>query len=96
VHLLPLFGYSAATLFMTRIGASIIEVATESYFFRHVKHDDTGSMGFFRNTYPFAYIIAPLLSSVLLKFTPLWSLFMVLGVICFVSIPVAYRINQKA
>jgi MFS family permease len=89
------FWILAATLFMTRIGASIVEVATESYFFRHVKHDDTGSMGFFRNTYPFAYIIAPLLSSVLLKFAPVWSLFMVLGIICFLGIWVAQGINQK-
>ncbi len=88
------FWILAATLFITRIGASIIEVSTESYFFRRVNHDDTGSIGFFRNTYPFAYIIAPLLSSVILKFAPLWTLYIVLGVICFLGIFVAKDITK--
>jgi len=88
------FWVLAATLFLTRIGASIIEVSTESYFFRRVNHEDTGSIGFFRNTYPFAYIIAPILSSVILKFAPLWTLFIVLGIICFLGILVAKDITK--
>lgn len=88
------FWVLAATLFMTRIGASIIEVVTESYFFRRVNHDDTGSIGFFRNTYPFAYIIAPLLSSLVLKFAPLWTLYIILGIICLLTIFVARGITQ--
>ena len=88
------FWVLAATLFMTRIGASIVEVSTESYFFRRVHHDDTGSIGFFRNTYPFAYIIAPLLSSVVLKFAPLWTLYIVLGVICLLGVLVAKDITK--
>ncbi len=88
------FWILAATLFVTRIGASIVEVSTESYFFRRVNHEDTGSIGFFRNTYPFAYIIAPLLSSVILKFAPLWTLYIILGVICFLGILVAKDITK--
>jgi fucose permease len=88
------FWILAATLFMTRIGASIVEVSTESYFFRRVHHDDTGSIGFFRNTYPFAYIIAPLLSSVVLKFAPLWTLYIALGVICLLGVIVAKDITK--
>lgn len=88
------FWILAATLFMTRIGASIVEVSTESYFFRRVNHDDTGSIGFFRNTYPFAYITAPLLSSVILKFAPLWTLYIVLGAICLLGILVAKDITK--
>lgn len=88
------FWVLAATLFMTRIGASILEVATESYFFRRVPHDDTGSIGFFRNTYPFAYIIAPIISSVILKFAPVWTLFIVLGIICLLALLVAKNITQ--
>ena len=84
-----------ATLFVTRIGASMVEVASESYFFRHVDHEDTGSIGFFRNTYPFAYLLAPLLGSVMIGIAPLWSLFVVLGGICFLGIVVVIRMQRK-
>lgn len=76
----------ALVLFITRAGASMIEVSTESYFFKHVHPDDTGTIGFFRNTYPFAYIIAPILASPIIKFLPMWTLFIILGFICLAGI----------
>jgi MFS family permease len=85
----------AATLFVTRIGASMVEVVTESYFFRHVHPDDTGTIGFFRNTYPFAYIIAPGIASVLMNVIPLWTLFIILGIICLAGIGIAFRITHR-
>ena len=75
----------AGILFATRVGASIVEVMTESYFFKHVHPDDVGSIGFFRNTYPFASIIASLLGAVLLQWIPLWLLFIFLGTLCCTS-----------
>ena len=81
-------------LFMTRVGASIVEVSTESYFFKCVHHDDTGSIGFFRNTYPLAYILAPLLASLILKFGPLSSLFPILSIICFLGVIVAWNVKR--
>jgi DHA1 family multidrug resistance protein-like MFS transporter len=91
----PLFSFwgLATLLFITRIGASIVEVVTEAYFFRHVHPDDIGTIGFFRNTYPFAYLIAPTLASVILGFAPLWTLFVVLGIICIIAIFMAMRIK---
>lgn len=82
-------------LFTTRIGASIVEVMTESYFFKHVHPDDVGSIGFFRNTYPFASIIASLLGAVLLQWIPLWSLFILLGILCCVSTLWIITLNKK-
>lgn len=71
-----------AILFATRVGASVVEVMTESYFFKRVNHEDTGSIGFFRNTYPFAYVLAPLVASVILRFAPMGTLFVILGIVC--------------
>lgn len=73
----------AVLLFATRTGASFVEVSTESYFFKHVHPDDTGTIGFFRNTYPFAYLIAPVIASIIIGFAPVWTLFIILGCICF-------------
>lgn len=85
----------ASVLFVTRVGASMLEVMTESYFFKHVHHDDTGSIGFFRNTYPFAYLIAPLFASLILGFAPMKTLFIILGIICCLGIFIVRLIPKR-
>jgi MFS family permease len=72
----------ALILFGTRIGASCIEVLTESYFFKKVPKSETGSISIFRNTYPIAYIIAPILGSIVLSLLSTKYLFLILGIIC--------------
>jgi MFS family permease len=68
-------------LFATRTGASIIEIMTESYFFKKVDSTDTHIIGFFRNARPLAYIIAPLIASGLLLILPLQYIFIAAGVL---------------
>lgn len=70
-----------ALLFATRIGASIIEIMSESYFFKKVDSTDTHIISFFRNARPLAYIIAPTLASTTLLFLPLQYIFVVAGAI---------------
>lgn len=52
----------AIVLFTTRVGASLVESSSESYFFKHVKEDDTGLISLFRAVRPLALIIAPLVA----------------------------------
>ncbi len=70
---------------ITRIGASIIETMSESYFFKHVHSDDTHVIGLFRNTNSLAYIVGPTLASLTLFFLPFSSLFLVLGIFLIVA-----------
>ncbi|MBP9821416.1 MAG: MFS transporter [Candidatus Pacebacteria bacterium] len=93
---LALFSLSgiAILLFITRIGASTIEVATESYFFKHIAQSDATCVGFFRNTYPIAYIIGPLLASALLQFIPIQSLFTILGIVCILGVFTVIKIKD--
>ena len=58
----------AAILFATRIGASLVEISSETYFFKHVKEADTGLISLFRMTRPLAYVIAPLLALPIIYF----------------------------
>lgn len=44
-------------LFLSRVGASFVEVTTESYFFKHVDSRDTGFISLYRLTRPLAIII---------------------------------------
>ncbi len=59
---MPIFALWAIILFTTRIGASLVEISSESYFFKHVKEDDTGLISLFRMARPFSLIVAPILA----------------------------------
>lgn len=64
-------------MFVTRVGASLVEVTTESYFFKQTKSSDAQIISFFRITRPLAYVIGALLASVALLYLPLNLLFIV-------------------
>lgn len=66
-------------LFMTRVGASMIEIASESYFFKKIDGNDTNILNVFRMTGPSAYILGPLTASILLIFIEINYLFVILG-----------------
>ena len=76
----------ALILFGTRVGASCVEVLTESYFFKKVLPSETGEMSIFRNTYPIAYIIAPIIGGGVLQFFPVQYLFLFLAIITLLGI----------
>jgi len=71
----------ALILFMTRVGASIIETTSETYFFTHVKEEDSYLLGIFRDMNPVAYIIAPILASLIFLALPVKYLFIILSII---------------
>lgn len=70
-----------AVLFMTRVGASIIETTSEIYFFTHIKEEETYLLSVFRDMMPVAYIIAPLISTIIFIFLPFKFLFIILSII---------------
>jgi MFS family permease len=81
-------------LFMTRIGASLIEITTESYFFKHVKTDDTDIISFFRLTRPLAYIAGPLVAIITLQFLSFQYIFFVLGIIMLFGIKYSFALKD--
>lgn len=80
---IPSFIIWTAVLFMTRVGASIIEISTESYFFKHVQGDDADIISFFRMARPFAYIAGPVAAIIALQFLSFQYIFLVLGIVMF-------------
>lgn len=68
-------------LFITRVGASIIETTSEIYFFTHVREEEAYLLSVFRDMTPIAYIIAPLISTLIFVFLPFKFLFIILSVI---------------
>ncbi|MEQ1499750.1 MAG: MFS transporter [Parcubacteria group bacterium] len=69
----------AFILFVSRIGASLVEISTESYFFKHVDKDKTDIISFFRITRPLSYIVTPVLATIALQFMPFQYIFIVIG-----------------
>ncbi len=68
-------------MFMTRVGASLIETTTESYFFKHTNSNDTALISFFRITRPLSYLGGAILGSLTLIILPMNLLFVVLGLL---------------
>lgn len=69
----------AAIMFTTRVGASFVEVTTESYFFKQTKSNDAQIISFFRVTRPLAYVLGAMLASLALLYVPFNLLFIVLA-----------------
>jgi predicted MFS family arabinose efflux permease len=77
----------AIILFTTRVGASFVEVTTESYFFKQTKSSDAQIISFFRITRPLSYVIGALIASLTLLYLPFNLLFIVLA---FMMIPAMF------
>jgi len=73
-------------MFLTRIGSSLIETMTETYFFKKINDQDVGMINFYRTASPMAYIIGPLFFSALLYFYPLRIVFLALGLLMIISL----------
>jgi hypothetical protein len=67
----------AIIMFVTRVGASLVEATTESYFFKQTKSSDAQVISFFRLTRPLAYVAGALLASLSLLFLPFNLIFVV-------------------
>lgn len=69
-------------LFCSRIGASLVEIMRDTYFYKKVDADDLDLIDAYRNTRSLAYVIGPLLASGLLALGFLTGqLFIVLGIL---------------
>jgi MFS family permease len=68
-------------LFLSRIGIAGLEVLKDTYFYRQIGADDVDIIAFFRTAMPLASIIATAISSTMLVFMPLTSVFWLASVV---------------
>lgn len=85
--LMPFLGRSFAAwlivLLVSRIGASLIEVTTESYFFKKISVDDTGFLSIFRLTRPLSIMLGALIGALTLSLFSFEKLFFVVAIVVF-------------
>ncbi len=85
----------ALVLFATRVGAAMIEIMTESYFFKCVTEENADAISFFRNTGPVSYVIGPIAAIPILYLVPSFEhLFYVLGTIVLFGFFVTLRLRD--
>jgi len=86
----------AIILFATRVGASIIETTGEVSFFERVSDKDTHLLSIYRDMFPVAYIIAPIIAMIVFFFMPFNQyIFIILGVIMFTGFNLISKIKNE-
>ena len=78
---MPLLLPWMVTMFMTRLGAALVEATTESYFFKHTRDADASVISFFRASRPLAYLLGALLGTLSLLYIPFNYTFVLLGIL---------------
>lgn len=73
-------------MFTSRIGASMVEVTTESHFFKKVQGEDAALMSIFRLMRPLGSVLGALLGSAALLFLPFQLIFLALSAVLVVGI----------
>lgn len=75
--------YWTMVLFLSRVGASFVEVTTESYFFKHVDSRDIGFINIYRLVRPIALILAPIIGVLAINVFSFTASFLVIAIIVF-------------
>lgn len=77
---------------LSRVGAALTEVTTESYFFKHIDSHNANFLNIFRSVQHISYILAPLFGTMFLAFFDIRFFFATLALIMLCSIWFALRI----
>lgn len=80
-------------LFTSRIGASLVEVSSESYFFKHIHSDNAGFIGFFRMTRALPFLVSPILMTISVTFFEFKYIFFITGALMLLG--VRYTLSIK-
>ncbi|KKU54385.1 MAG: Major facilitator superfamily [Candidatus Moranbacteria bacterium GW2011_GWE2_47_10] len=82
----PSFFVWLAVLMVTRVGASILEILRDSYFYKQVDAGDIDVIDFFRTASPVAFILGPMFASLILLFFSMKAVFIFTGMVMFLGI----------
>jgi hypothetical protein len=72
----------------------MLQVTTESYFFKKIDKGDTSKISVFRNASPIAMIVGPILATLALSIANFQELFIILGVIVLLALIPNYKLND--
>jgi len=93
-HSRSLFVWSLI-LFSTRIGAALIEILRDSYFYKRISGQDVDLINFFRTSMPLAYVTATFLSGLVLIFLPIKVVFLIVAIFIFSALYPAFKLMDN-
>ncbi len=70
----------ATVLFMTRVGAAMVEVMNDTYFFKKVSDKNLNVISLYRTVGPIVYIVSPIIATLVLQYTSYDFMFISLGI----------------
>lgn len=86
----------ALMLFCTRVGAAIIEVMSDVYFFKHINKENDEYIAVYRNTAPVSYVLAPMAAFIFFLIAPSFKfIFLVLGALMLYGIYLSSTIRKN-
>lgn len=88
------FWFWSGLLFVSRIGAALVEAMRETYFFKKVDAEDVDKINIFRTTIPFGYLLGSLLSLIVLIFLPISYIFLATALILCSAFPFLATIHD--
>ncbi len=88
------FIYWTVALFVSRIGAALIEVMTDTYFFKKVDKHDTGFISIFRLTRPVGIMAGSVYGVLVLAYTGYAGMFFTLAIISFIGMITCLKIHD--
>lgn len=81
-------------LFTTRVGASMIEIMTETYLFKKINDDDVDIISLYRAVRPLTYLIGPIAASVLLLVLDSQQIFLAFGLVVLSGVWYSLRLRD--
>lgn len=81
-------------LFITRIGAAMVEVMNDTYFFKKVNDKNLNLINLYRAATPMTYVISPIIATILIVSFPIQVIFYVLGSIMILGLRFSLAIED--
>jgi MFS family permease len=85
----------AVILLLTRIGAAMLEILRDSYFYKKIDGHDVDLINFFRTSMPVGYILATGISFILLLIFPVKAVFLLAATVVFSALIAAFKLNDS-
>lgn len=82
----------AIILFLTRIGASLLEILRDSYFYKRIDGYDVDVVEFFRTSRSVGFIAASIVSGILFLFLPIKFVFIIIAIVIFSGLIPAFKL----
>ena len=86
--------YIAILLFFSRVGAATVEVMSNTYFFKCIDDREPFLISLFRNMTPAAYLIAPVVATLIISLFGFLGLYITLGIVLVFGAAIALKIHD--